>query len=248
MTRPSPSTTTERVALVTGAGRRIGAAMARALGTRGYTVAVHYNSSAAEAEAVAAEIESAGGKARTYAADLLDAHAARTLVNTVADAFGRLDLLVNSAASMMRTPHGEVRVDEWDEIFALNLRAPFFAAQAAAARMSEGGVIVNMADLAAFESWPAYVPHGIAKAGVVALTRSLARTLAPGIRVNAIAPGVVLLPEGWDEASSARLAATTPLRRHGSPDDVVKALFYLLDADFVTGEVLLVDGGRRIRS
>jgi len=238
----------QRVALVTGAGRRIGAAMARALGARGYAVAVHYNSSASEAEAVANDIVSSGATARTFSADLLDAQAASTLVDTVADAFGRLDLLVNSAASMMRTPLGEVSVDEWDDIFALNLRAPFFAAQAAARRMPEGGVIVNMADLAAFESWPAYVPHGIAKAGVVALTRSLARTLAPRIRVNAIAPGVVLLPEGWDEGSSARLAATTPLRRHGSPDDVVKALFYLLDADFVTGDVLMVDGGRRIRS
>lgn len=248
MARPQPPASAERVALVTGAGRRIGAAMARALGTRGYTVAVHYNSSAAGADAVAAEIADAGGRARTFAADLLDANAAATLVNTVADELGRLDLLVNSAASMMRTPIGEVSVAEWDEIFALNLRAPFFAAQAAAQRMPAGGVIVNMADLAAFESWPAYVPHGISKAGVVALTRTLARTLAPRIRVNAIAPGVVLLPEEWDEASSDRLRATTPLRRHGSPDDVVKALLYLLDADFVTGEVLMVDGGRRIRS
>ena len=248
MPAPNSSRPTARVALVTGGGRRIGAAMAQALGARGYAVAVHYNTSASEAEEVANGIIAAGGEARTFAADLLDARAAAALVGTVVASFGRLDLLVNSAASMTRTPLGEVSIEDWDDIFALNLRAPFFAAQAAAAHMKEGGVIVNMADLAAFESWPAYVPHGIAKAGVVHLTRSLARTLAPHIRVNAIAPGVVLLPEGWDEGSSERLASTTPLRRHGSPDDVVKALFYLLDADFVTGEVLMVDGGRRIRS
>jgi pteridine reductase len=108
-------------------------------------------------------------------------------------------------------------------------------------------VIVNVADLAAFETWPAYVPHGISKAAIVQMTRALARTLAPGIRVNAIAPGVVLLPEGWDEGSAERLASTTPLRRNGSPDDVVRALLYLLDADFVTGEIIHVNGGRLVR-
>jgi pteridine reductase len=140
-----------------------------------------------------------------------------------------------------------VTLAEWESIFALNVRAPFFTAQAAAARMSDGGIIVNMADLAAFETWPAYVPHGISKAAVVQMTRALARTLAPRIRVNAIAPGVVLLPEGWDEAAAARLAATTPLRRNGSPEDVVRALLYLLDADFVTGEIMQVNGGRLVR-
>jgi pteridine reductase len=148
---------------------------------------------------------------------------------------------------MLRTPAGQVTLSEWESIFSLNVRAPFFASQAAASRMAEGGVIVNMADLAAFETWPAYVPHGISKAAIVQMTRALARTLAPKIRVNAIAPGVVLLPEGWDEGAAARLASTTPLRRNGTPDDVVRALLYLLDADFVTGEIMHVNGGRLVR-
>jgi len=136
----------------------------------------------------------------------------------------------------------------WDDVFALNLRAPFFASQAAAARMTDGGAIVNLADLAAFETWPGYVPHGISKAGVVQMTRALARTLGPRIRVNAVAPGAVLLPETWDEGAAERLASTTPLRRLGSPADVVRAVLYLLDADYVTGETLIVDGGRHVRN
>jgi len=169
------------------------------------------------------------------------------MVDAVADSFGSLDVLVNSAAIMVRTPIADVTPEQWDAIFAINLRAPFFAAQAAARRMADHGAIVNIADLAAFETWPAYVPHGISKAAVVQMTRSLARTLAPRIRVNAVAPGVVLLPEGWDADSAERLAATTPLQRLGSPADVVGAVLYLLEADYVTGDVLMVDGGRHVR-
>lgn len=169
------------------------------------------------------------------------------LVDAVVARFGRLDLLVNSAASMLRTPVGTVTANQLDEIFALNVRAPFLAAQAAARHMTRGALIVNMADLAAFETWAGYIPHAMSKAAVVQMTRALAKTLAPDIRVNAIAPGVVLLPEGWDPASADRLASTTPLQRHGAPSDVVRALEYLLDAPFVTGETLTVDGGRRVR-
>jgi pteridine reductase len=107
---------------------------------------------------------------------------------------------------------------------------------------------VNLADLAAFETWPAYVPHGITKAGIVQMTRSLARSLAPDVRVNAVAPGAVLLPESWGEDAARRIAASTPLRRLGSPDDVVRAVLFLLDSDYVTGETIIVDGGRHIRS
>ena len=137
--------------------------------------------------------------------------------------------------------------EQWDAMMALNLRAPFFAAQAAAAHMRDGGVVVNLADLAAFESWPGYVPHGISKAGIVQMTRALARVLAPAVRVVAVAPGTVLLPDDWDEAAAERLAATTPLGRLGAPADVVGAVLYLIGADYVTGETLLVDGGRHVR-
>ncbi|MEJ7810492.1 MAG: SDR family oxidoreductase, partial [Gemmatimonadaceae bacterium] len=133
-------------------------------------------------------------------------------------------------------------------MFAINLRAPFFCAQAAACAMRErGGAIVNIADLAGLESWPGYVPHGVSKAGVIHMTRSLAVALAPAIRVNAVAPGAVLLPESWSDADGERLASTTPLRRLGNPDDVAGAVLYLLGADYVTGETIVVDGGRHVR-
>lgn len=239
--------TGERVALVTGGARRLGAALSRALARRGYRVAIHHRQSFAEAEALVREIEGGGGSAQAFVADLTRPEAPAALVHDVAATCGRLDVIVNSAANMRRTPVGSVTVEQWDEIFSLNLRAPFFAAQAAAAVMGEGGVIVNIADLAAFETWGGYIPHGMSKAAVVQMTRALARALAPAIRVNAIAPGVVLLPEGWEDASAERLASTTPLRRLGGPDDVVHALEYFLDATYVTGEVLVVDGGRHVR-
>ena len=237
-----------RTALVTGAGRRIGRAIAVALGGRGMRVAVHYHGSEDGARETAAEIERGGGeRASLFREDLSAPGGAARLVDSVADRMGGLDVLVNSAAVMLRTPIGEVTEAQWDAMFALNLRAPFFAAQAAAARMPDGGAIVNIADLAAFETWPGYVPHGITKAGVVQMTRALARALAPRIRVNAVAPGAVLLPEDWDERTAERLASTTPLRRLGDPADGARAVLYLLDADYVTGETLFVDGGRHVR-
>jgi pteridine reductase len=236
-----------RVALVTGAGRRVGRALALGLGGGGMRVAVHYNASAGDAQETARLIADAGGEARLFSADLTRAEAPVALVDEVATAYGGLDVLVNSAAVMWRTPFGSVTAEQWDAMFALNLRAPFLLAQAAASRMPEGSAIVNIADLAALETWPGYVPHGISKAGVVQMTRALARVLAPGIRVNAIAPGAVLLPEDWSERDAERLTRTTPLARLGSPDDVVAAMLYLLDADYVTGDVLVVDGGRHVR-
>ena len=239
-----------RVALVTGAGRRLGRALAVALGERAMRVAVHYNASAQGAGETARLVAEAGGEARVFGADLGTPDAPDRLVREVVDAFGALDVLVNSAAVMLRTPVGEVTAAQWDAMFALNLRAPFFLAQAAAPHMRSGragGAIVNVADLAAFETWPGYVPHGISKAGVVQMTRALARALAPAVRVNAVAPGAVLLPDDWDEGVAARLAATTPLGRLGSPADVVGAVLYLLEADYVTGECIVVDGGRHVR-
>jgi pteridine reductase len=238
-----------RVALVTGAGRRIGRAIALALGGRGMRVAVHYNASVDGAEETAATIREGGHEARVLGADLTDVRACERLVDDAVAAFGTLDVVVNSAAVMERTPIGEVTPERWDAMFALNLRAPFFIAQRAAPHLTRArGAIVNIADLAAFETWPAYVPHGITKAGVVQMTRALARALAPEVRVNGIAPGAVLLPDDWDQAAADRLARTTPLSRLGSSDDVTQAVLYLLAADYVTGETLVVDGGRHVRT
>jgi pteridine reductase len=236
-----------RVALVTGAGRRVGRALAVALGAEGMSVAVHYHASDAGARETARMIEHEGGKAALVSADLTGDRAA-ALIDDVVHRLGALDVLVNSSAVMERTPLGEVTAAQWDAMMALNLRAPFLLSQAAAPHLARArGAIVNIADLAAFETWPAYIPHGISKAGVVYMTRALARTLAPNIRVNAIAPGAVLLPDNWSEDDAAKLRDSTPLARLGSPDDVVGAMLYLLRADYVTGETLIVDGGRHVR-
>ena len=237
-----------RVALVTGAGRRIGRTIALALGARGMRVAVHYHMTADGAAQTAREIAAQGAEARVLAADLRQPAAPARLIADVLAEFGALDVLVNSAAVMVRTPLGEVTPEAWDEMFALNLRAPFFCAQAAApALRSRGGAIVNIADLAGMETWPGYMPHGITKAGILHMTRALARVLAPAVRVNAVAPGSVLLPDDWGSEAAERLVKTTPLRRLGSPDDVAQAVLYLLEADYVTGHTVVVDGGRHIR-
>jgi pteridine reductase len=238
---------TPRTALVTGAGRRVGRAIAVALGGRGMRVAVHYHASDAGANETVRLIREAGGDAITLSADLREASAPERLIGQTVEQLGTLDLLVNSAAVMIRTPLEEVTAAQWDEIFALNLRAPFFCARAAATRMPEGGLIINIADLAAYESWTGYIPHGASKAGVIHITRALAKALAPRVRVNAIAPGAVLLPDDWTDADGERLVRTTPLARLGSPEDVAHAVLYLVDAQYVTGETIVVDGGRRVR-
>jgi len=236
-----------RTALVTGAGHRVGRALAVALGEQKMNVAVHYNASASEAEDTVRIIEKAGGKAKSFGANLSEPTAPAALVHNVVRTFGALDVVVNSAAVMTRQPFGSVTAKDWDDVMSLNLRAPFLIAQAAAAEMPKGGAIVNIADLAAFETWPSYIPHSISKAGIVKMTEGLARVLAPSIRVNAIAPGAVLLPDDWSDKTGERMSDTTPLRRLGDPSDVVEAMLYLLRADYVTGETIVVDGGRRIR-
>jgi pteridine reductase len=237
-----------RVALVTGAGRRVGRAIALSLGARGMQVVVHYNGSRAGADETARLIVNAGGEATIVQGDLTQLESADALVDRAVAWRGQLAALVNSAAVMVRTPVGETSQADWDTMFAINVRAPYFLSQRAAPALATArGAIVNIADLAAFESWPAYVPHGMTKAAVVQMTRAMARALAPDVRVNAVAPGVVLLPEGWQEDEAEHLRSTTPLQRLGSPDDVAQAVIYLLEAEYVTGEVVRVDGGRHVR-
>lgn len=236
------------MALVTGAGQRVGRAIAEHLGAHGWTVAVHYHSSADGANQTVAAITAGGGKAAAFQADLGDPAACDALVDAAYERFDGLHLLVNSAAGMQRTRLGHVQATEWDAIVALNLRAPFFLSQAAARLMPAGSAIVNIADHMATEPWPDYAVHGIAKAGVMAMTRHLAAALAPDIRVNAVAPGFVLAPPGMPEAQEQSFADSTPLQRNGSPSDVAEAVRYLAEAGFVTGETLYVDGGRRVRN
>lgn len=237
-----------RRVLVTGAGHRVGQAIAIALGGRGMRVAVHFNSHSEGARETVRSIESAGGSGEVFAADLTEPTSASHLVDDVASRFGGLDVLVNSAAVMLRTPFGEITAEQWDEIMALNLRAPFLLAQAAAPHLRQAhGAIVNIADLAAFETWPAYIPHGLSKAGVVYLTRALARVLAPEVRVAGIAPGTVLLPANWSASDEERLRRTTPLQRSGTPGDVSSTVLFILESDYLTGETIIVDGGRHVR-
>ncbi len=238
-----------RRALVTGAGRRVGRAIAVGLARAGCDVAVHYHASPADAEATARDIRSAGRRAELLDADLRDARAARGLADRAAAALGGLEILVNSAAIMVRQPVEAITPESWDETLDLNVRASFFVAQGAIAHLRAAhGRIINIADVAAFEPWPEYVAHCVSKAAVVMLTKGLALALAPDITVNAVAPGAVLVPESWDARARQQLVESTPLKRLGSPEDVVRAVCYLLDGgDYVTGTTLIVDGGRLIR-
>lgn len=236
-------------ALVTGAGTRIGQAIAIGLAQSGCEVAVHYHGSTVGAEETARAVAAAGRRAELLPADLSDAAAARGLADRAARVFKRLDVVVNSAAIMVREPVEEVTPESWDATLDLNLRAMFFVSQGAIAYLRRAkGKIVNMADIAGMEPWPSYVPHCISKAGVVMLTKALARALAPDIAVNAIAPGAVLLPGDWDAEAREHIRETTPLERLGSPADIVAAVRFLLaGTDYATGTVLVVDGGRLIR-
>ena len=237
-------------ALVTGAGRRLGQAIAVGLARAGCDVAVHYHGSADGAAATARDIRAVSKERRAelVRADLSDAAAARSLANQAFQALGRLDIVVNSAAIMVRQAVETVTPESWDATLDLNLRAAFFVSQGAIPHLRRAtGKIVNLADVAGFEPWPAYVPHCVSKAGVVMLTKALARALAPEITVNAVAPGPVLLPEEWDPATRDHIRDTTPLGRLGKAEDVVAAVRFLLESDFITGTVLVVDGGRLIR-
>ena len=236
-----------RLAAVTGAGRGIGAAIAGRLAADGMAVAL----GDLDAEAARTTAQAIGPAAAGFALDVSDRASFAGFLAGAEARFGRLDILVNNAGGVARRLFADQSERSWRKHIDLNLVSMLAATSAAIpimVRGGRGGAIVNIADLAAFETWPAYVPHTISKAGVVQMTRALARALAPRVRVNAIAPGAVLLPESWDERASERLRATTPLQQHGSPDDVARAMLYLLDADFATGETLVVDGGRHVRT
>jgi pteridine reductase len=189
-----------------------------------------------------------GGEAEPFEADLRDAAQAAGLVERTAEHFGRVDILVNSAAIFGTGDLADATEAIWDEQIAINLKAPFFLSRAFASHVGKerAGVIVNIADWRAVRPGPAHIPYTLTKAGVVAMTESLALALAPNIRVNAIAPGAILPPPGESEEYLERLAERIPLKRHGGAEDVARALLYLIEAEFVTGQVLFVDGGERL--
>ena len=236
------------VALITGAARRIGAAIARRLHADGYDLALHYRNSTTDMQALVAELDIArAGSARALQADLTEFDRLPELVAKTIGHFGRLDALVNNASTFHPTPFGETTPRQWDELFASNARAPFFLAQAAAPHLRAArGAIVNLVDLYAERPLPRHSVYCMAKASLAMMTKSLAVELAPEVRVNAVAPGAILWPEGDDDAQRQQaIVARTPLARTGSAEEIADAVAWLLNgASYTTGQVIRVDGGR----
>ena len=233
-----------QVALVTGSSKRLGREVALGLAERGADVVIHYRSSADEAVKVVAEVEKLGRRAIALQADLENVSQIRTLFEKVAGQLARLDILVNSAASFVQTEFAKTSEKEWGESLDTNLKAPFFCSQAAAPLLKKSqGCIVNFADVGGILGWTGYIPHSISKAGVIMLTRCLAKELAPEVRVNALAPGTITLSDDAPELE-ADFIKQAPLKRSGRPIDIVDAVTYLATAKFVTGQTLVIDGGR----
>jgi pteridine reductase len=240
----------DRVVLITGAARRVGAEIARTLHASGANVLIHYRSSAAAAIALADQFNQARPhSAALHSAHLYNAEAPEKLVAATLLEFGRLDILINNASSFYPTPVGEITVPQWDDLIGSNLKAPLFLSQAAApALRAQRGLIVNMIDIHALRPLKRHPVYCAAKAGLAMLTRSLARELGPEVRVNGVAPGPVLWPEGsMEEDLKREIIAKTALKRHGTPEDVARTVLFLCkDAPFITGQIIAVDGGRSI--
>lgn len=238
-----------KVALVTGAAKRVGREIALGLAEGGAQLVVHYRTSAKEAQEVVARIKALGGKPIAVQGDLSRAAEAEAVVEAAMAAFGRIDILVNSAAVFFRTPFGTLTEDDWDAIMDTNLKGPFLLCRRVGEIMlgQGSGKIINIADVGAYRPWADYIPYCVAKAGLIALTQGLARALAPTVQVNAVAPGPVLLPEGTTEEERDRIIRRTPLKRLGSPEDVARTVRFLIEgSDFITGEVVAVDGGAQL--
>lgn len=235
------------VALATGAGHRLGRAFAVGLARAGFDVAVHYRGSFEQAAETARLVNAEGGDAHTFQADLADAEAARGLVPRVLERFGRLDVLLHAASPWIEKPFLEMTAGDWDASFDAGPRAAFLLAQAAAGALGEReGSILLIGDVAAVKPWPHHVPHAVAKAAIHALVVNLAVALGPRVRVNGLAPGVVLPPDDLAPEAVARLVARTPIKRLVTVEDVVAGAIHLVTNRSVTGHVLFVDGGRAV--
>ena len=241
---------TGKAALITGAARRVGAAIARRLHAAGANVLLHYRDSEADAAKLEAALNALRPKsAARVKAELLAPIAPRALLSAARDSFGRLDLVVNNASSFFPVEMGAIEASHWEELIGSNLRAPLFICQEAAPELaSRQGSIVNIVDIHAERPLKGYPLYSIAKAGLAALTRSLAVELAPGVRVNGVAPGAIAWPDDgqFEPAERSRILATTPLGRLGSPEDIAQAVHFLACASYITGQVIAVDGGRSI--
>lgn len=246
--RPSAKREERRVALVTGSGRRLGRQSALALAKDGWDIVVNYAHSSKEASNTLKEIKALGVDAVSIKADITSSKQVDAMFNQTFGHFGRLDLLVNNAAIFPPARKFTEITDElWDYTISTNLTGQFYCARAAARLMEErGGKIINFASLGGFQAWPEHISYNVAKAGVVMLTKSLSKALAPKITVNAIAPGTIIIP--GEESGEIRHIEEKkiPLRRYGEAGDIISALLYLANADYVTGQIIQVDGGRAI--
>jgi len=245
----SSSSLAKKVILVTGAAHRVGAAMVRSLHAEGANIALHYRYSRAAAQALADELNNQRpNSVQLFQADLANTATLPQLINEATQAWGQLDVLINNASSFYPTPIGEVNETAWDDLMASNLKAPFFLAQSAAPELTKNqGAIINIVDIHADRPLKGHSVYCMAKAGLVMMTKSLARELGPEVRVNAVAPGAILWPEGIDELGKQEIVGRTALKRSGSPEDIARAVVYLLrDAHYTTGQILAVDGGRTL--
>lgn len=239
-----------RWALITGAARRIGACLARSLHEHNYNVAIHYRGSAGDADTLAAELNAQRpGSAITLQADLLDVAQLELMVADVVRQTGRLDVLINNASTFYPTPLADVTLEQWDDLLGTNLKAPLFLSKAAAPHLRESeGVIINIVDIHSQRPLKNHPVYGPAKAALAMLTRSLARDLAPEVRVNGVSPGAILWPdEGLGEKIEKVILQQVPLKRVGQPADIARAVLFLVkDAPYITGQIIPVDGGRSI--
>lgn len=240
---------TDTWVLVTGGARRIGRAIALRLAECGANIVVHCNRSRQEAETTAGQIKELERQAIVVATDQSDWSAVEDCCRTVWDRTGGIDVLVNNASVYRRTPLACLNETDWDEMLDTNLKGPFAFARFLGPRMKERGAgkIINLADIGAKQVWPGYIPYCTAKAGLVAATRGLAKALAPEVQVNAIGPGAILWPEGIDDEQKQRVLAQVPLGRTGSPEDIARAVCFLVENDYITGVFLPIDGGKMIR-
>lgn len=245
---PSADALAGRVALVTGGARRLGGHISRGLAVAGADVAVHYAGSADDAAAVVAASQALGRRAVAFQADLNHVDQSQALVHAALAEFGRLDILVHAASPFHAARFGHVTEAAWDDTVDVTLKAAFFTAQAAAPALTASrGSIVFITDIAARAPYPSFVPHSAAKAGLENLTLSLAQALAPAVRVNSVAPGIILPPDTMSAEQIERLVQRTLVGHIGAPDDVVRALLFLLTSPFITGHSLVVDGGEMAR-
>lgn len=242
-----------KVALITGASRRVGAQIARALHGQGMNLMIHYHNSAQAARALQDELNTLrADSVSLIQADLLDTHVLPSLITQTVAIFGRLDVLVNNASSFYPTPVGTIAEKDWVDLMGTNLKAPLFLSQAAAHELKKTrGCIVNITDIHADRPMENYVVYSVAKAGLAGLTKSMARELGPEVRVNAVAPGPIVWPEddpNFDEVSRQRIISNTILKTPGEPSDIARAVRFLVcDAPYITGQVIAVDGGRSAR-